>query len=85
MGSWKPPEFSSDDFCKVLERLGFHYMRKARHGTCYGHKNRTGTAKMPHVMVPNSLRNDRQFQKALVRDLIKYWNFTYEEIKAAFK
>jgi len=85
MGGWKPPEFSSEGFCAVLVKLGFVEKRKARHGRLFGHPKRTGTGRMPFMVVPSSLRNDRQFQKALVRDLIRYWDFTLDEIKKAFK
>ena len=85
MSKWVPPEFDSEGFCGVLLKLKFREKRKARHGRIFDHPERKCTGcRMPFIMVPNNLRKDRQFQKALVRDLIKYWDFTIEEIMKAF-
>jgi len=84
MAGWKPPEFNEDEFCAVLERLGFKLKRNARHGRLYYHPNRKGTAIRPFITVPK-LRGNREFQKALFRDLYKYWDFDLTEIKKAFK
>lgn len=83
MSGWRPPEFDSGGFCKILIHLGFLEKRKARHGTLFYHPERKGTGRMPFFQVPNDLRDDRQFQKALVRDLIKDWDFTLDELKEA--
>lgn len=84
MSGWKPPEFDSGGFCKVLLALGFKEVRKARHGRVFKHSKKKSSCRMPFFEVPNSLRNDRQFQKALVRDLVKCWDFTIDEIIEAF-
>jgi hypothetical protein len=83
---WRPPEFTSEVFCQVLEKLGFERIGgKARHGTKFSHPAKKSTGRMPFFLVPNSVRSDKQFQKALVRDLIKYWDVTLQEVQEAFK
>ncbi|OGY30154.1 MAG: hypothetical protein A3F35_00660 [Candidatus Woykebacteria bacterium RIFCSPHIGHO2_12_FULL_45_10] len=81
------PDFNARGFALALERLGFKDVGKGRHQYKFKHRNRLpitpGTR--PFIVFPHDIRRDKNFQKALVRTLIRDWGFTEGEVFKALK
>ena len=79
------PEFTASEFSKCLIKLGFVHCAAGKHQHKYKHPNRKTTQTRPFIVFPDSIRRDKEFQKALVRTLVNHWGFTIEEVIEALK
>jgi len=80
------PYFDTNQFCAALLKLGFKEQKRANHGRKFKHQhiNPINTPR-PYLLVPNGLKKDKNFQKALAKSLIVSWGYSENDILKALK
>jgi len=81
----KLPQFNSKDLCRALNKLGFEPCSPGKHQYKYKHPTKHSAGRRPYFIFPYDVDKKPEFQKALIRELIRLWNFTLGEILNVLK
>lgn len=81
----KLPQFDAKQLCKALVKLGFEDCHGSNHQHQYKHKTKKSRGRRPYFLFPDNIGKKKEFQKALVRDLVRLWDIPLEDILKALK